>query len=615
MRKKLLKFRVFVLTLGQKEVNMIKKSAFSKAAVLVVALASVLSMLAGCTKEPPPSEDQPVSEDTSLLDISEYSIIRYDNSEERVTEKTVILKHAINKTLGLTLSISEDWYNPNTPPDPSAKEILVDKTNRKESADALAKLESKTGDAYIIEITDNKIVIAGKTALSTARGINYFINNYVLPSENKSKIDISHGKSIIRDYSSTKNIWIEDTVDLDVEMTSTVLASSQKYSNSLGHNSRLDSVYFPSIIELQYQSDEKNNGKLIAATSIGETGRPSELDPSLGAVLESTDGGRNWKVIFQPVETLKPWYWAGQMAHIYELPEKVGNMPAGTLIYSVNTVNYGNIDQGGTSKGYSHISMFISYDAGKTWSQSPNIIAEGGGLRLGVWEPVMFYDNGYLYCFYSDDRYGPDSYTGLNYGVDQKLVYQRSKDGVTWETPVNVYSPKNLADRPGMPVITKMGNGEYFLIYENCMDNSDVFVYYKTTKDITKWNPSDPGKLLTAKYKGKDYWMASSPCCVWTPAGGENGTLFAMGRRQFGDQAIRAFVSKDYGKTWTTIEPPLPYDWYTSASAKEDGNDSIGYRPIMVLGKDPSIIHYINITEMDYIKGSRAQYARLKVYD
>ena len=69
----------------------------------------------------------------------------------------------------------------------------------------------------------------------------------------------------------------------------------------------------------------------------------------------------------------------------------------------------------------------------------------------------MFYDNGYLYCFYSDDTRGPDV-NGSNPGPDQILVYQRSKDGINWEAPVIVCAFKDFIDRPGMPIITKMGN-------------------------------------------------------------------------------------------------------------------------------------------------------------
>ena len=571
-----------------------KINIFYRVIALVIALVSALALFASCQKEPQNAEDP-----KTLLDISGYAIVRYEKAQVKVSKKTTVLKNAIEETLGLSLSVQEDWYNPNTPPDPNAKEILIDKTNRKESADALAKLENKEGDAYIIEITENKIVIVGKTDLSTIRGINYFINNYVIPSAKGNELNIAHGNSSVHDYSAEKNIWITGKLDMDVVLTSTVIESSDEYSNVLGHKSRLDGVYFPAVIELQYQPNEKDNGKLIVSTSVGETGRPADVRPSLGALLESTDGGKTWKTIFRPVETLKPNFWAGQMAHIYELPAQVGKMPAGTLIYSVNTVNYDK---------YSHISMFISYDAGKTWSQSPNLIATGGGLKEGVWEPVMFYDNGYLYCFYSDDS---------NPRYDQRIVYKRSKDGVNWEKLVPVCAFKEFEGRPGMPVITKMGNGEFFLIYEYCGswlgDSQDCFVYYKTTKDITNWNPSDPGTRITAKYNGQDYITASAPCCVWTPAGGPNGTLLVQGRREFGFYGINPmFVSFDYGKTWDTIEPPMPYNWYDSALA---GNDGVGYRPIMVVGKDPSTIHYVTIVQGDTPKDSKLQYAKLKIYD
>lgn len=267
-------------------------------------------------------------------------------------------------------------------------------------------------------------------------------------------------------------------------------------------------------------------------------------------------------------------------------------MPAGTLIYSANSVNYDY---------KSHIGVYRSYDCGKTWEEFV-IVAAGGGLGEGVWEPVMFYDDGYLYCFYSDDSHPR---------YDQRIVYKRSKDGVRWENAIPVCAFDKFEDRPGMPIITKMSNGEFFLVYEYC-GSGETKIYYKTTKDITKWNPTDPGTLLEANVEGKSYTAGSSPSCVWTPAGGECGTLLATGRRQYGgDGTNRVFVSFDYGKTWDTMENPLPYDWYNSL----DLTDRIGYRPIMVLGADPSVIHYVNTTDTPGRRVSRIQYAKLKVYD
>ena len=548
---------------------------FHRAIAIVLVLASLLSIFVSCKKDPQKTDE----ENKNLLDISGYAIVRNSKSNVKVTKKTALLKSAIEEKLGLDLAVAEDWYNPNNPPDLSAKEILVDKTNRKESADALAKLENKEGDAYIVEITENKIVIVGKTELSTMRAISYFINNYVIPSAKGNNIDLSHGKSVTEDYSAEKNIWITDKLDMDVVMTADIIKKA----------------IFPAVIELQHQPNAEDNGMLVATAS-GESAGKS----TLGYIMGSRDGGKTWKLLARPEEKIKPSVgWAGSMSHIYELPAQLGNLPAGTLIYSSNAVNY---------ERSSHIGVWTSTDCGKTWKEI-SIVASGGGLNEGVWEPVMFYDNGYLYCFYSDDS---------DPRHDQKIVYKRSKDGINWSKLVEVCAFDNRADRPGMPVITKMGNGEYFLVYEYCgswlEDAQDCFVYYKITNDITNWNPSDPGTRITAKYNGKDYITASSPSCVWTPAGGENGTLFVQGRREFGFYGINPmFVSFDYGKTWDTIEPPMPYNWYASAAT---GNDAgVGYRPILVVGADPSVIHYVNIIEGDNAQGSKARYAKLKIYD
>ncbi|MBP3332845.1 MAG: exo-alpha-sialidase [Clostridia bacterium] len=568
-----------------------RKSIFYRLIALVIILSSAISLFTGCSKDKQDEESKKI-----LLDISGYTIVRYDASISRITKQTAKLKTTIKDTLGLELTVATDWYNPSTPPDPNAKEILIDHTNRKESADALAKLkDSKEKDAFIIDITENKIVILGKTDYSTLRGISYFIKNYVMTSPEGSGLDITHGKNIMQDYNAVKNISIDGKLDMDIELISTVLGVPEENpSNILGYPSEVTAVSFPSIIELQHQKNKEDNGTLIAAVAVGEKALSNPLNTA-ACILESRDGGQSWNIIARPKETIDPTIWGGSMAHIYELPAQLGDMPAGTLLYSANSVNYNY---------KSHIGVYRSYDCGKTWEEFV-IVARGGGLGAGVWEPVMFYNDsdGYLYCFYSDDS---------NRKYDQRIVYKRSKDGINWERAVDVCAFDKFEARPGMPVITKMGNGEFFLVYEYCGANGQCFIHYKKTSDITKWNPSDPGTLLEVKVGTSTYKAASSPSCVWTPAGGECGTLFATGRREFGgDGTNRVFVSFDYGKTWDSIENPLPYDWYGSL----DLTDRIGYRPIMVLGSDPSVIHYINITDTPKRRVERAQYARLKVCD
>ena len=540
-----------------------------RALALLILLASVLSTFAACENKPP-------VEEKDILDISGYTIVRYEKSKPTVKRKTTALKNSIKDTLGISLDIAEDWYNPNNPPDPNAKEILIGETNRKESQDALAKImTSGEENKFVVEFTENKIVIVGNSYGATLRAMSYFINNYVMASAKGNSLNVAHGKNIVRDYTVEKTISISNKLDMDVDITSNVIGdSSQK-------------AHFPAVIELQHQPDEKNNGTLIA--SLTDEDKSAK---SMGCVLKSTDQGKTWDVIFRPTDKYTPKIWAGSMAHIYELPEQIGKLPAGTLVYSANTVDYTR---------YSHIGVWVSTNCGKTWKEISKV-ATGGGLEEGVWEPYMIAHEGYLYCFYSDDS---------NPRYDQRIVYKRSKDGVKWEGVVSVCAFEQFTDRPGMPVVTKLGNGEFFLVYEYVRDGHASIVHYKKTKDITNWNPSDPGDAVVVNKGNKSYMPAIAPSCVWTPAGGSNGTIFVTGQLQLGGVAQSSvFVSLDNGKTWDVIENPLPHMPYDTLA---DGSMA-GYRPIMVLGSDPSVIHYVNTVHAPN-STSLVQYAKIKVYE
>ncbi len=565
-----------------------KTSLFYRLLAIVIALASLLAVFSACTeKKPDPDEGA-----NNFFDISEYTIIRRDSSEKVIVTKTAKIKMMIEETIGADLTIKSDWYAPTNVPDPNAKEILVDLTNRKESTDALAKLEEKEDDAYIIEFTENKIVILGKTEASMIRAIEYFIHNYVLPSTKENSLLVEEEKTLIKDYTPLKNILIAGKLDMDVELVSTVFAVPKEYlSRVLGYSSNVIKSSYPSIIELKYQPNEENNGKLIANFHIGDNPDVKNAPNSESCIMESTDGGNKWKIIARPEETIDKTLTGVTMAHLFELPAQVGDLPAGTIILSGNSVDWSR---------KSLVGIWCSFDCGYTWEEY-SILDEGGATWYGVWEPFMWYEesDGYLYCFYSDDS---------DPKYDQKLVYKRSKDGKNWEDEVSVCAFSNFEDRPGMLSMTKMNNGEYFITYEYYGGN-DGYIYYKTTKDITSWDAADIGtKIQTVD----GHTIGSAPWCVWTPAGGECGTLFVTGRwEKNGDGTNRVFVSFDYGKTWETIENPLPYD-----ESNDAGNyETYGRSPCLIVGKDPSIIYYVNTTDIPETGKERIQFAKLKIHE
>ncbi len=140
--------------------------------------------------------------------------------------------------------------------------------------------------------------------------------------------------------------------------------------------------------------------------------------------------------------------------------------------------------------GFEHFPIFESTDGLKTWDYYSTIV-EAGPLKMNngtaIWEAFLTGENGVLYCFYSSE-------VGMTKGGGQRFVYRASSDCKTWGEDVKVcdFEEENPAFRPGMPVVTKMANGKFFMIYEGVnMGNGYMPVYYKITDDIESWRPTE----------------------------------------------------------------------------------------------------------------------------
>ena len=362
-----------------------------------------------------------------------------------------------------------------------------------------------------------------------------------------------------------QTIAAQNGVKFQIVLRSTIYDAPQ---NTWGNGTN-----YPTVIRLS------QSGKLLASFEVADSGLAGK--PTRFRIMESSDDGESWHKIGEVVETVDLSLEACWNPCLYELTAPLGDLPAGTLLLSGVS-----IDPAQAVK--SHISLWKSQDSGKTWEQI-SVLAQGKGVEDGgVWEPVLYQADGLLYCFYSDET---------QKGYDQAIVYRTSADGIQWSEPTLVVAADDPDWRPGMVSFTPMGNGKFFMVYELFGDWEGCPIYYKTTDSITDWNASDLGKPLIAD---GDYYLGSAPQCIWTPAGGDFGTLIVSA--VYGKETPnRLLVSFDYGKTFEPIENPLPYT---------DGKG--GYSAAFCLSVDGCTLYYANTVDGKGDK-SRIAFARIRI--
>ncbi|MCT3398504.1 exo-alpha-sialidase [Lentilactobacillus hilgardii] len=232
----------------------------------------------------------------------------------------------------------------------------------------------------------------------------------------------------------------------------------------------------PRVIQLEHQANPKDNGKLLLTF---EKTEKKGVIPSF-PIYESDDNGKTWSKnpISEVKETQNQGWGMANCPQLYELPEKIGDMPAGTIVVAGDA----------TPNDYSrtNLEMYTSSDVGKSWMYKSTIV-QGGDTSANfmgkdpVWEPFITINNHKLIVFYSDER-------NNDIKGSQQLVHQETSNGTDWgELHVDVAAVKaNNANRPGMVTIAKMDNGQYVMTME-----SDWGEYAKTTSDIEKWDEPD----------------------------------------------------------------------------------------------------------------------------
>lgn len=370
------------------------------------------------------------------------------------------------------------------------------------------------------------------------------------------------------------NVWYcMLPADIETECVSDVLLPEDENSSTVSE--------YPTIIRLCHQKNDENNGKLLVACENWGKTYP---------VYESTDDAESWSLVGRVQDDLNAGYRSTWMPFLYELPTDMGQFKEGTVILAGTSTFY----KGDTLTG-STVTLYWSDDLGRTFHAFCNVDM-AGGLEWGVWEPYLIYEEetGRLFCFYSDDSDPEHS---------QKLVFKYSTDLVNWSEQFECVACDDYDLRPGMVALTKMGNGEYFMVYEMVGIKGNP-IYYKTSEKLDDWSDvADYGKVVSAT--GKTF--GSSPYVAWSPAGGKCGTLVVMGKHPVkggSDTGTDMFVSFDYGKTFAPVDNPLPY----SLSPCE----RCGYSPSLFFSPDGSTLYYANSVPC-YDAGYKISVAKIKI--
>ena len=329
------------------------------------------------------------------------------------------------------------------------------------------------------------------------------------------------------------------------------------YSNTSG-------VLYPRVVELHYAGEL--NGMLLATFD-----HSTLKEPPVVPVMCSRDGGVTWEKYSQ-IEDTQNGYGIRFQPHIYELPAPCGDLPAGAIVMCGNSVPL--------SFASTELSFYVSLDHGKTWQFRSSVVQGGPPVEqnfdaLGpVWEPNIYIDAyGQIVVAFTDERPHTDP------RFNQTLALVRSADGGrTWSDVKYTVTVPDRTLRPGMPVVARMGNGKYIMVYEivgyPCCD-----IYFKLSDDGVDWG--DPHLQGTRAETKDGLFLGSMPYVIWVPQGGEKGTVILTAKREGEHIGMRDpgyyHVNYNYGEgPWERVPMLITYNTDTLQAGWSMGMTTIG---------------------------------------
>lgn len=134
------------------------------------------------------------------------------------------------------------------------------------------------------------------------------------------------------------------------------------------------------------------------------------------------------------------------------------------------------------------LDVYRSDDDGSHWDFLSTIDRNEallGRKDRGLWEPMLsLLPDGSLSVLYADETLA-DAQPAYSQVVSQRIS---TDGGATWSAKTSIVAqPGGGSARPGMPVMTRLQDGRYLLVFEICGDDPHCPVSYKLSADGRRW--------------------------------------------------------------------------------------------------------------------------------
>ena len=247
----------------------------------------------------------------------------------------------------------------------------------------------------------------------------------------------------------------------------------------------------------------------LAVSTAFPSGEPSKL-----RIYRSTNNARTWTQLAEVVEAGRNF----DNGHLAVLPN-------GSILLTGRSLIDG--------ESY-RLPVYRSVDGGRIWTPLSNIDSnEGSPGSLhgkGLWEPFLHVlSGGRVAALYSSEKH--DGYSQV---ISQKVS---SDGGATWGAEVwAAAEPGGGSLRPGMPVIARMSDSRYLLVYEVVgLGNADV--HRKISTDGVTWEEG-LGRRIPGQHCGPFILSVT------------DGRLFVSSCEN------QISLSEDLGESWVRVDPP-----------------------------------------------------------